>query len=78
MQSVTYLKNPLYFLSSAAVGGKKEGQGPLGKDFDLIDESDLFGMKTFERAEGEMSRIALNLALKKADMDPKNLSLIVS
>lgn len=78
MQSVTYLKKPLYFLSHASVGGKEEGRGPLGDSFDLIDESDLFGMKTFERAEGEMSRLALNLALKKANIDPKNLSLIVS
>ena len=78
MQSITYLKAPLYFHSHASVGGKEEGRGPLGHSFDLIDETDLFGMKTFERAEGEMSRISLNLALKKGGIDQRSLSLIVS
>ena len=65
MQKITYLENPVYFESYAAVGGFEEGRVPLGEKFDLIDNKDLFGMKTWERAEGEMSRLALNLALKK-------------
>ena len=67
MQKITYLEKPIYFESHAAVGGFEEGRGPLGECFDLIDEKDLFGMKTWEKAEGEMSRLALNLALKKKD-----------
>ena len=78
MQSVVYLDKKVYIHSSAAVGGREEGRGAIGSYFDLIDESDLFGMKSFESAEGEMSRLALNLALKKSGVTPSELSLISS
>lgn len=78
MRKITYLENPIYFESFAAVGGSEEGRGPLGSKFDFIDEKDLFGMKTWERAEGEMSRIALNIALKKADLSPSSLSVLAA
>ena len=78
MQKITYLENPIYFESYSAVGGYEEGHGPLGEKFDFIDEKDLFGMKTWEKAEGEMSRLALNLALKKKDIENDSLNLIVA
>lgn len=78
MQKITYLEKPIYFDSFAAVGGFEEGQGPLGKKFDFIDEKDLFGMKTWEKAEGEMSRLALNLALKKQNLSPTDLNVLVA
>lgn len=63
-------------LSSAAVGGKKEQQGPLGEFFDICDPSDKFGMDTFEKAENEMQRVALALALKKSEVAPECLDAI--
>ena len=78
MQKITYLDKPVYFESFSAVGGFEEGRGPLGKKFDLIDEKDLFGMKTWERAEGEMSRIALNSALNKVKLSPEDLNVLVA
>ena len=78
MQKITYLENPIYFESHAAVGGFEEGRGPLGECFDLIDDKDLFGMKTWEKAEGEMSRLALNLALKKRSLEPSDLNVLVA
>ena len=78
MQAITHLSSPVYIKASAAVGGHEEGRGPLGKNFDFIDDTDLFGMNTFERAEGEMSRIALNIAIKKAFIEPEDLSLVVA
>ena len=78
MQRITYLENPIYIQSTAAVGGLEEGRGPLGEKFDFIDKKDLFGMTTWEKAEGEMSRIALNIALKKGNVLPSDLDLIVA
>ena len=78
MQKITYLDKPVYFESFSAVGGVEEGRGPLGKKFDLIDEKDLFGMKTWERAEGEMSRIALKSALNKVKLSPDDLNVLVA
>ena len=53
--------------AAASVVGKTEHEGPLGALFDTFDEDDSFGMDTWERAESEMQRRALNLALLKAD-----------
>lgn len=78
MQKITYLENPVYIESFAAVGGYEEKRGPLGEKFDFTDEKDLFGMNTWERAEGEMSRIALNIALNKKGLAPDALNLIVA
>ena len=78
MQKITYLESPIFIEGYSAVGGREEARGPLGKYFDLTDEKDLFGMKTYERAEGEMSRLALNLALKKRKITDKDLDLIVA
>ena len=33
------LHQPISLVASAAVGGKKEGEGPFGKNFDYIDPS---------------------------------------
>jgi stage V sporulation protein AD len=78
MQKITYLDSGVYIRAFSSVGGFEEGRGPLGEKFDLINKKDLFGMKTWERAEGEMSRLALNIALKKASLSPDSLNLIVA
>lgn len=52
----------------ASVAGKKEAQGPLREDFDKIVYDSYFGKDTFEKAETEMMRTAVELALQKGDM----------
>ena len=52
-------------VASASVVGKWEHNGPLGDFFDLYDNTDKFGMKTWELAESEMQRLAFNTALAK-------------
>ncbi len=55
-------------ISAASVVGKKEKEGPLGGCFDLFDPTDRFGAPSWEMAESEMQRMALNLALKRAEL----------
>lgn len=38
-------------LSHAAIGGKKEGEGPLAAYFDFLGKDAKLGQKTFEKAE---------------------------
>lgn len=64
---------PVFIRSSAAVVGKKEGQGPLGDLFDMVGEDDLFGSETWEEAESSLQRDALHLAMKKAGMNSTDL-----
>ncbi len=66
------------FISSATAVGKEERNGPLGYKFDVFDECDLYGMDTFEKAEAEMNRTSLNLALKKASLSPSSLDILLA
>ncbi len=78
MQKIVKIKNEIGFISSAACGGLEESRGPLGEYFDFCDPTDLFGQKTWEMAEGEMGRICLNLALKKAEILHTDIDLIAA
>lgn len=62
--------------SSASVVGGKESNGPLGELFDLRDSCDRFGMKTWEKAESEMQRLALNTALAKSGVHPEQVGAL--
>ena len=52
-QTVNFAQGP-YVIGSAAVGGEKEGEGPLKSWFDLILDDDTFGEKTWEKAESKI------------------------
>ena len=70
-QSIAFSESP-YLVSAGSVAGKKEGEGPLGKYFDIASEDDLFGEKTWELAEGTMQKLACKLALKNAGRKASN------
>ena len=78
MKRITKIKSPIHFKSWAAVGGYEERRGPLGDKFDFCDTSDKFGQKTWEIAEAEMGRVALNTALSKASLSHSELELLVA
>ena len=63
-------------LSWAAVGGRVEGEGPLAKEFDKIDDDTTFGQDTWEKAESLMQKDAVNLALKKGKLSPSDLQYV--
>lgn len=71
-QSIEY-PHPPYLISTGSVVGKKEGEGPLGKLFDKVQEDDLFGKNTWEEAESEMQKEASLQALKKAEVEPQEV-----
>ena len=75
---IVKLRSEISIISSAAVGGGEERRGPLGEGFDFCDISDTFGMPTWEMAEGEMGRIALNTALSKSSLSHTDISLLVA
>ncbi|MBE6546225.1 MAG: stage V sporulation protein AD [Ruminococcaceae bacterium] len=63
-------------VSAASVVGKYEYEGPLGDCFDLHDSTDKFGMKTWEKAESEMQRLAFNTALAKAAASEREVDVL--
>lgn len=71
-QSIEFLHRPA-ILSFASVAGKKEAHGPLANSFDVVSEDTTFGEKSWEKAETQMQKTALQLALDKAAMTEKDL-----
>ncbi len=70
------LKMPA-ILSAGSVVGKKESEGPIGACFDeAVNGDDRFGLDTFEKAEGEMVRRAMNHALRKSGKTEGKLGAI--
>jgi len=63
-------------VAAASVVGKYEYEGPLGDCFDLHDSTDKFGMKTWEKAESEMQRLAFNTALAKASASEREVDAL--
>ena len=55
-------------LCAASAVGKQEYDGPLGTLFDLHCEDDRFGQDTWEKAESEMQRQCLGVALSKSGL----------
>lgn len=76
-QTVRFDKRP-YITGSAAVGGEKEGRGPLKSWFDLILDDDIYGEKTWEKAESKMLKDAMMYALQKSGTEKKEVDLVLS
>lgn len=53
-------------IAYAAVVGKKEGEGPLGKCFDMVLSDDRCGLDTWEKAESHIQKVAVGLVLDKS------------
>ena len=74
-QTVAF-RDPPSILGSASAVGKKEGEGPLRKSFDVISEDSYFGEKTWEQAESAMQRLVFQQALNKAKFIPAQLDYL--
>lgn len=74
-QSISFEVSP-YIMSSGSVVGSKESEGPLGKLFDVSNQDDLFGAKTWEEAESNMQKEACVLALGKAHVKPESVRFL--
>ncbi|MCR5754812.1 MAG: stage V sporulation protein AD [Acetatifactor sp.] len=70
------LTEPVAILASASVVGKKEGEGPLGLLFDVVGSDDLFGCDTWEAAESDLQRRAVQVTLDKAAVRTEEVSYI--
>lgn len=62
----------------ASVVGKKEGEGPLGKFFDVVHKDTSLGEETWEKAESKLQKDAVNMALKRGDTTPQEVDLLFS
>ena len=72
------LSNPVTVETSAAIGGVKEEDGPLGGCFDILLEDDRFGEESWEKAESKMQREVYLCALNKANLAANDIDYILA
>lgn len=75
-QTICFTQNPPRIVSSASIVGKKEGEGPLAEYFDKILEDNLWGEKSWEKAERKMFIEVAQLILKKAQKEPSDINYL--
>lgn len=71
-QSISF-ETPPYIRSYASIVGQKEGDGPLGNYFDLIEKDPMLGAANWEQAESILQKKAALLALKKAGLQTEDI-----
>ena len=69
---------PPVIAAQAAVGGKKEGEGPLAAAFDELSSDNRFGQSSWEAAEKYLQLRAARLCLQKAQLPEEKLSLVLA
>ena len=74
--STLEFNTPPTILSHAAIGGKKEAAGPLGSDFDQTFEDGTISLASWEKAEAQLQKEAVALALDKADLTAADMDMI--
>ena len=57
---------------------KKEGEGPLAKDFDMIFEDTTMGQQSYELAESAMLHDAIIRSLSNAGVAPSSVDFVLS
>ncbi len=70
--------NPPTVLATASVVGPKEGEGPLARFFDVVERDAKFGCDSWEKAESEMVRRTVSMAVKKANLTMDEIQYILA
>lgn len=72
-----FFRNRPEIISAASVVGKKEGQGPLGKWFDIVSDDDTFGESTWEKSESQMLKTAITEAINKSGRKYNDIDVVL-
>lgn len=70
--------NPPSIISASSIVGQKEGKGPLARYFDEILEDELWGEKTWEKAESKILRETINKVISKANKTNSDINYILA
>ena len=74
-QSIAFDQHPA-ILSSAAIAGKKEQEGPLSAYFDYVSKDTTFKQPSWEKAECAMQSLALDTAKRKAGLHDRDIDAL--
>lgn len=76
-ETIKFKKQPK-IIGSYSIVGPKEGEGNFKDYFDYIMKNDLFGEKTYEKAERKMIENAITGAIQKAKLSVKDINVLVA
>ena len=66
----------VYIKATAAIGGTKEKDGPIGDSFDVLMPDAEWGEETWEKTESKMQKEVLKIAARKAGLETADLNYI--
>jgi len=72
------LSNKVYIKSGYTIVGKKEEDGNYSGNFDLVLKNDLWGEKSYEKAECKMHREAISGAIAKANLTIDDIDIMLA
>lgn len=70
------MQNGVGIASYASIAGKKEGEGPLRRYFDILMDDAEWGEKTWEKTESKMQKSAVAHAVEKAGINLSDINYI--
>ncbi|MBQ1433657.1 MAG: stage V sporulation protein AD [Ruminococcus sp.] len=76
-KATTIFTQPPSIVTSAAVGGKTEHEGPYGGCFDKINDDPYFTLDTFEQGESQLQKQAVRIALEKAGLTEDDADVLL-
>ncbi len=74
-QTIVFDESPA-ILSSAAIGGKKESEGPLADYFDYTSKDTSFSQTSWEKSESKLQELALDTAKRKLDVKYADIDVL--
>ena len=71
-------RNRPYIISAYAIGGKKEGEGPLHDWFDECLSDDTYGENTWEKSESRMLKTAMTECMRRGGKTTEEIGAVLS
>ena len=72
------LNNKCYIKSFASVAGEMEADGPYGKYFDIVFSDPLLEQETWEKAESELQKSAIERAIEKSHYKKEDIKAVIA
>ena len=72
------LTSPVSIAATASIVGPKEGEGPLKLCFDMIIDDEMWGEKSWEKAESKIIRETFFKLLSKADKTTGDINYVIA
>ena len=71
-------EKPVTIYETASTVGKKEGEGPLASEFDVILADDHYGQESWEKAESKIIKSTAELTKRKASLEDSDIDYILA